>query len=102
MRLEKINAIALSIREKLETYGYNITSGIIERLDKLFETKEHDDENPVLKSIESLFYRIKNIQLDNKISEIRLIKAFPDMKSIKYPELLNGIKKQLLNLKHKN
>jgi len=101
-RLKKINSIALSIKEKLDTYGYNITSGIIERLDKLFEAKERDDENPVLKSIESLFYRIKNIQLDNKILEVRLIKAFPHMKSKKYPEHLNGIKKQLLNFRHKN
>lgn len=98
-RLEKINTMMDAIKEKLDSSGWYNTVNIRERIEKLFEAGERIGESPLYQTIQNLRDGVKKIENDNRLLQKRLIAAFPDLKSIKYPEYLNNIREQILNVK---
>lgn len=98
-RLKTIHAGMLAIKEKLDTSQWYTSSGIRERIQKLTEAGDH--ENPVFKSIEMINERIRSLEFDRKLLQERLLHAFPNLRSIPYPEYLNNIRAQISSRKQK-
>ena len=98
-RLSSINAGMMIIKEKLDSFEWYNTFGIKERIQRLYENR--DKENPIFTLVMSLHENIKRIESDNKSLQIRILQAFPDLKSLKYPEYLNAIKEQIGIFRHR-
>lgn len=102
VRLEKISATLSSIKDKLDNSEFYNALNVKERLEKLREIIDTENGRAIYDSLENFRERIKNLELDNKIFQKRLLKAFPQLRSTRYPEVLNSIKDRVLSLKKGN
>lgn len=92
-RLQSIQTGMQTIKEKLDSFQFDMTSGIRERIVGFYES--HDMENQLYKPIVFINEHIKQMEHDNKVLQKRILNAFPSLRSLKYPEYLNGIKEQI-------
>lgn len=99
LRLNALSNAISVIKEKLDATGFYNALNIKERLEKVHELLETDRGRAIYKSIENVRARIKQIENDNKAFQKRIIKAFPGIRSTRYPEILNGIKEKVLKSK---
>ncbi len=108
---------AININEKLQKLR-DLSSEIKERLDEkqlFMEAKIHDRVSMLKENIENIEYgkelyaRIERLVKDfnqtaksNKFFERRLIRAFPNMKSIKFQDQFQSLKNELEKIKNKS
>ena len=97
-RLKSIHAGMQAIKEKLDTVDFYSSFAIRERMEKLDEFRNNESFRQIYKAIEYLAERIRSIELDNRMLQRRLLNAFPNIRSVRYPEPLNSIKAQLAGL----
>lgn len=100
LRLEALSRAFSTLKEKLDNTGFYNALNIRERLDRIHELLNTDKGRAIYKSIESIRARIKNLETDNHAFQKRIIKAFPGIRSTKYPEPLNIIKEKVLKGKN--
>lgn len=93
-RLKAIHASMLTIKEKLDSIGFYSTAAIRERVEQFLE--DFESENSLYSTIKALADHVMHTELENHILQKRIIKAFPNLKSLKYPEYLNTIKEKLV------
>ena len=98
-RLKSIHAGMLAIKEKLDTVNFYNSFAIRERMDKLYEFRNNESFQQIYRVIEHLTERVRGIELDNRVLQRRLLNAFPNIRSVRYPEYLNNIKTQLAGLR---
>lgn len=101
-RLEKLGALTDALRDKLDIYNWNdnVTS-IKDRLDKLFDSAIIDTDSPLYKAVSAIRENITRIELENRPLQKRLLKAFPKLKSLKYPDHLNHLRERIVSLRDK-
>lgn len=93
-RLHDIQQGLAKIRDKLDEFQFDMTLGVRERIARFYDT--HDPENQLYKTIELMDAGIRRIERDNRLIQRRLLRAFPNFRSLKYPsDLLDSIKSQI-------
>lgn len=92
LHLASLNKVTQLLKEKLDAGGFYVTLTIRERLAKLRELADTETGRQIYASIESLHEKLMNIERENKVMQNRIMKAFPDMRSTKYPEMLARLK----------
>lgn len=108
---------AININEKLQKLR-DLSTEIMEKLDEkqlFMEAKIHDRVSMLKENIENIEYgkelytRIERLVKDfnqtaksNKFFERRLIRAFPNMKSIKFQDQFQSLKNELEKIKNKS
>lgn len=100
LRLEALSNALAAVKEKLDMSGFYNALNIKERMEKIHELLDTDKGRAIYNSIENIRSRIKILESDNKTFQKRIIKAFPDIRSTKYPEILNRIKTKILKPKN--
>lgn len=99
MRLEALSKALASAKEKLDVSGFYNALNISQRMEKLHELMETDRGKAIYASISGVRERIKQIESDNRVFQKRIIKAFPDIRSTRYPEMLNIVKEKIMHTK---
>lgn len=100
LRLEALSRAFSAIKEKLDNTDFYNALNIKERLEKLHELLNTDRGRAIYNSIESIRSYIRKLETENHAFQKRIIKAFPSMRSTKYPEVLNIIKEKVLRGKN--
>lgn len=99
-RLADIQKGLQSIKIKLDEIKFDMASGIRERAEQFRLSRDPDD--PIVGAVTSMYEKIKHLEVDNRLFQRRLLRAFPNFSSLKYPaEHLNAIRSQLGALRHK-
>lgn len=99
VRIESIGATLSAVKDKLDNSEFYNALNVKERLEKLHEILDTENGRAIYDSLENFRERIKQLELDNKIFQNRLIKAFPHLRSTRYPDVLNSIKEKILSRK---
>lgn len=99
LRLEALNKALASAKEKLDISGFYNTLNLAQRFEKLHELIETDKGQTIYNSLGGIRERIKKLESDTHVFQARIIKAFPDIRSTRYPEILIVVKEKIL---HKN
>jgi uncharacterized membrane protein len=100
-RLEGINRSFTAIKERLDSSDFYNALNIKERLEKLHEIYDTDMGRAITASIEGFSERIRQLELGNKLIQKRIFLAFPEIRSTKYPDILNVIKEKVTNSRNK-
>ncbi len=101
-KLQKLRDLSTEIKEKLDEKQLFMEAKIHDRISMLkenFESIEYDKE--LYTRIERLVKDFNQIAKSYKFFERRLIRAFPDMKSIKFQEQFQSLKNELEKIKNK-
>lgn len=101
-KLKKLRDLSTEIKEKLDEKQLFMEAKIHDRISMLkenFESIEYDKE--LYTRIERLVKDFNQIAKSYKFFERRLIRAFPDMKSIKFQEQFQSLKNELEKIKNK-
>lgn len=101
-RLAALSSAFTTIKEKLDLSGFYEALNISRRLEKLHELHDTEKGRLLSASIENIKERIKHLESDNKLFQLRIIKAFPDIRSTRYPEMLTIIKEKIFNKSKKS
>jgi uncharacterized membrane protein len=99
LRLETLNKILLAAKEKLDISGFYNTLNIAQRFDKLHELLETEKGQAIYNSLAGIRERIRQLESDNRVLQARIIKAFPSIRSTRYPEMLTMVKERILHVK---
>ena len=92
-RLKQISSVLLALKEKLDSLQWYNSFNIRERISRLYESR--DTQIQLFQSVEHLAEHLKRVELDNQALQKRILRAFPNLKSLKYPGTLSGIREQL-------
>ena len=99
-RLADIQKGLQAIKLKLDGLKFDMASGIRERTEQFRLSRDPEDQ--LAKAVGMMYERIKRLELDNRLLQRRLLRAFPNFSSLKYPaEHLNAIREQLDEFRHK-
>lgn len=101
-RLAALSSAVAAIKEKLDLSGFYNALNISQRLEKLHELLDTEKGRVVYASIEGIKERIKQLENDNKLLQKRVIRAFPDIRSTLYPEMLTLIKEKIFSKSKKS
>lgn len=96
LRLEALDHAMSAVKEKLDVSNFYTALNIKERLEKLHEILDTDRGKAINASITNFRERIKQLEIDNRIFQKRIIRAFPNIRSTKYPDILNTIKDKMM------
>ncbi len=96
-RLQEINVLYQELKEKSEIYK-DIVHQNIEKLDELIE---HEKIAHTKELIGKLKFKWENVMLKDKAVNKRIIKAFPNIKSLKYNYSIERLKEELKKIKKK-
>lgn len=96
LRLEALSSAMASVKEKLDTSNFYIALNVKERLEKLYDVLDTERGRSINASVEKFRERIKMLELDNHALQKRIIRAFPNIRSTRYPDILNNIKEKVL------
>lgn len=96
-RLQEINTLYQELKEKSEIYK-DIVHQNIEKLDELIE---HEKIAHTKELIGKLKVKLESVMLKDKAVNKRIIKAFPNIKSLKYNYSLDRLKEELKKIKKK-
>lgn len=92
-RLEAIQRNVLAAKEKLDAYGFYTTAGIRDRIERFLA--EHEPETNLYETIRSIAEHIVSAGTGIHAVQRRLIRAFPELKSLRYPETI-GVVREIL------
>jgi len=98
-KLQEMNALYQELKEKGEIYK-DIVQQNIEKLDELIE-HENEKITYVKEQINKLKMKWENVIAKNKSVNKRIIKAFPNIKSLKYQYSLDRLKEEIRKIKKK-
>lgn len=90
-RLQHISELVTVIREKLDSYGWYDSINLRERIEKFFDAGL-ETEHPIYKSLVGIKERLARLAEDNRLLQRRIIRAFPEFKSVAYPEALTYLR----------
>lgn len=96
-RLQEINVLYQELKEKSEIYK-DIVHQNMEKLDELIE---HEKIAHTKELISKLKLKLESVLLKDKAVNKRIIKAFPNIKSLKYNYPLERLKEELKKIKKK-
>jgi len=96
-KLQEINALYQELKEKSELYK-DIVHHNIEKLDELIE---HEKIAHTKELIDKLKIKWESVMLKDKSVNKRIIKAFPNIKSLKYNYSIERLKEELKRIKKK-
>lgn len=99
-KLKEIHSVVEEIKEKTENYK-EILQQNINKLDKFIEQK-NEKVIYAKEQIGKLKVKLESIVLNNKAVNKRIIKAFPNIRSLKYQHSLEKLKEELKNIRKKN
>jgi uncharacterized membrane protein len=99
LRLELLNKAFTSIKDKLDSFEFYNAQGIIQRMEKIHELLDTDKGKSIYSYVESAKERMNQLINENRLLQQRIIKAFPNIKSTKYPEMLTIIKDKIFHSK---
>lgn len=89
-RLRSIYESMQAVKEKLDNFGFETTASIRERLDKLAENRGSETTAPIARAVDAILERVHSLERSNQLQR-RLLRAFPKIRSTRYPEYLAGI-----------
>lgn len=96
-RLQEINVLYQELKEKSEIYK-DIVQQNIEKLDELIE---HEKIAHTKELINKLKVKLESVMLKDKAVNKRIIKAFPNIRSLKYNYSFEKLKDELKKIKKK-
>jgi uncharacterized membrane protein len=96
-KLQEINVLYQELKEKSEIYK-DILHQNIEKLDELIE---HEKIAQTKELISNLKVRLESVISKDKAVNKRIIKAFPDIRSLKYNSSFEKLKEELKKIKKK-
>jgi len=96
-KLQEMNVLYQELKEKSEIYK-DIVQQNIDKVDELIE-HEHEKIAHVKEQINRIKLKLEDAILKNKSVSKRIIKAFPNIKSIKYQHSLDRLKEELKNIR---
>lgn len=98
LSLRSLNRFLQTSKEKLDGIGFYTSLNVRERMDKFFESRtDHSGQHYTV--LETFRQKLKQLEKESRHSQRRIIRAFPDLRSTKYPEMLNTLKEILLGSK---
>lgn len=97
LRLKHIQEGMQAIREKLDTFGFETSASFRERLDKLTENRNSEPTAALFRAVSAILERVRGLEAVNQLLQRRLLRAFPKIRSTRYPEYLSRIMAQLEN-----
>jgi uncharacterized membrane protein len=98
-KLKEMSALFEEIREKSESYK-GILQENLSRFDELIE-QESEKVAYAKEQISKLKVKLENVISKNKSVNRRIIKAFPNIKSLKYQNSLDRLKEEIKKIKKK-
>lgn len=98
-KLKEMSILVEEIREKRKVYK-EILQGNLSRFDEIIE-QESEKVAYVKEQINKLKVKLENVILKNKTVNKRIIRAFPNIKSLKYQHSLDKLKEELKNIRKK-
>ncbi len=96
-KLKEMSALFDEIREKTESYKVVLQQNL-SRFDGLIE-QESEKVIHAKEQISKLKVKLENLVLNNKAVNKRIIKAFPNIKSLKYQYSLDRLKEEIKKIK---
>lgn len=97
-RLEKINLTMGDLKEKLGSNDSYESLDITQKKNKFNEMIADETLKKLSDTARASQEKLRSLINDNKFLQSRLLKAFPSLKSTKYPELLDIVKENIKNL----
>lgn len=97
LRLKHIGEAMQAIREKLDTFGFETSASFRERLDRLAENRNSEPTATLFGAVNGILDRVHSLESANQLLQRRLLRAFPKIRSTRYPEYLSNIKAQFEN-----
>lgn len=98
-KLKEMSILVEEIREKRKVYK-EILQGNLSRFDEIIE-QESEKVAHVREQISKLKVKLENVILKNRTVNKRIIRAFPNIKSLKYQHSLDKLKEELKNIRKK-
>lgn len=96
-KLKEMSALFDEIKEKTESYKVVLQQNL-SRFDGLIE-QESEKVIHAKEQISKLKVKLENLVLNNKAVNKRIIKAFPNIKSLKYQHSLDRLKEEIKKIK---
>jgi Predicted membrane protein len=94
-RLDALSKAIAAAKEKFDLSGFYTAKTLTERFERLHELIETEKDRPAYTALVALRTRIQQLESDNRIFQTRLLKAFPELRSTKHPEILAQIKEKM-------
>lgn len=100
-RLRSIQESMLAIKENLDSFGFETSATIRERLDRLAENRGNEATAALSLAVEAILEKVRRLEAVNQLLQRRLLRAFPKIRSTRYPEYLGRIMAQFENRRHR-
>lgn len=97
LRLKHIQEGMQAVKEKLDTFGFETSASFRERLDKLAESRNSEPTATLFRAVNAILERVHGLEAVNQLLQRRLLRAFPKIRSTRYPEYLSHIMAQFEN-----